>query len=239
MRPAGVLELPGQQVPVEPGLVDRVDRAEAHGDGRELPEVRHQPRVRVGRQAAAGVRQLLAEAVQLVLGQPALQERAGVDAGRRVALEEDLVAGLAVVLAAEEVVEADLVQAGRRGVGGDVPADAEAGPVGAGDHDRRVPPDIGADPALDVLVAGEPRLALGRDRVDVVGAAQAGHADLLLAGALQQPEHDVPGPGPATGADDVVEGLHPLPGLVRVDVRQLGGQAVADDGEALASGGHG
>ena len=53
--PAGVLELPGQQVAVEPGLVDGVDRAEAHGDRRELPEVGHQPRVRVGRQAAAGV----------------------------------------------------------------------------------------------------------------------------------------------------------------------------------------
>jgi hypothetical protein len=45
-----------------------------------------------------------------------------------VALEEDLVAALAVgVLAAEEVVEADLVQRGRAGVGGDVPADADLG----------------------------------------------------------------------------------------------------------------
>ena len=239
MRPAGVLQLAGQQVAVEPGLVDSVDGAEAHRDGRELPEVGHQPRVRVGRQAAAGVRELLPEAVQLLLGEPALEEGAGVDAGRGVALEEDLVAGLAVVLAAEEVVEADLVQAGRRGVGGDVAADAEARAVGAADHDRRVPPDVGADAALDVLIAGEPGLALGRDGVDEVGAAQAGHADLLLTGPLQQPEHDVPGPGPAVGPDDVIEGLHPFPGLVRIDVRQLGGQSVADDGEALASGGHG
>jgi hypothetical protein len=60
------------------------------------------------------VRLLLAEAVELVLGQPALeQEGAGVDAGGGVALEEDLVAAARVVLAAEEVVEADLVEAGR------------------------------------------------------------------------------------------------------------------------------
>ena len=65
--------------------------------------------------------QLLAEPVQLVLGEPAFEERAGVDARRRVPLEEHLVAGFAVVLAVEEVVEADLVQAGRGGVGGDVP----------------------------------------------------------------------------------------------------------------------
>ena len=51
--------------------------------------------------------------VELVLGQPALEEGAGVDAGRRVALEEDLVAARLGVLAPEEVVEADLVQAGR------------------------------------------------------------------------------------------------------------------------------
>jgi hypothetical protein len=40
------------------------------------------------------------------------------------------------------------------------------------------------------------------------------------------------------GPDDVIEGLHPLPGLFRVDVRELGWQPVADDGKALASGGH-
>ena len=239
MRAAGVLDLPGQQVLVEPGLVDRVDRAEAHGHRGELPEVRHQPRVRVGRQPAARVGQFLAEAVQLVLAQPALQERAGVDARRRVALEEDLVAGLAVVLAVEEVVEADLVQAGGRGVGGDVPADAEARPVGPGHHDRGVPPDVGPDPALDVLVAGEPGLALRRDRVDEVGAAQAGHPDLLLAGPLQQAQHHVPGPGTAAGAHHAVEGIDPVPGLLRVDIRQLRGQPVADDRETLASGSHG
>ena len=48
------------QVLHEARLVDRHQRAEAHRDGRELPEVRHQPRVRVGREAAAA--DLLAEA---------------------------------------------------------------------------------------------------------------------------------------------------------------------------------
>src|SRR5262249_2364828 len=158
--------------------------------------------------------EFLAEAVELLLGQAALQERAGVDARRRVALEEDLVPGLAVVLAAEEVVEPDLVQAGRRGVGSDVAAHAEAGPVGTGHHDGGVPADVGADAPLDVLVAGEPGLALGRDRVDVVSAAQARHADLLLPGPLEQAQHNVPRPGPAAGADDVVERVDPLPGLV-------------------------
>ncbi len=88
----GVLEAAVVQVVVEPGLIDRVHRAQAHRHRREFPEVGHQPRVRVGRQAAAGMAVLLAEAVELVGGQPALQERPGVDAGGGVALNEHLVA---------------------------------------------------------------------------------------------------------------------------------------------------
>jgi hypothetical protein len=41
------------QVAIEARLVDRHDRAQAHRHGGELPEVRHQPRVRIGRQPAA------------------------------------------------------------------------------------------------------------------------------------------------------------------------------------------
>ena len=74
---------------------------------------------------------LLAEAVELLLGQPALEEGAGVDARGAVALDVDLVAAAGVVLAAEEVVEADLVEAGRRLVRRDVAADLEALAVGA------------------------------------------------------------------------------------------------------------
>src|SRR5205085_8990931 len=94
MAPAGVLDAPSQQVAIEPGLVDRVDGADAHRDGRELPEVRHQPRVRIARDPMR-LRELLPEAVQVTLGQPALEERARVDAGGAVSLDEHLVAGLA------------------------------------------------------------------------------------------------------------------------------------------------
>ena len=79
---AGVLDAAVVQVAVEPGLVDGADRAQAHRDGGELPEVGHQPGMRVRRQAAAlaGVRDLLTEAVQLVCAQASLEEGAGVDA---------------------------------------------------------------------------------------------------------------------------------------------------------------
>jgi hypothetical protein len=73
---------------------------------------------------------LAAEVIELILAQAALEEGARVDARRRVALVEDLVAapaGLAeAILAAEEVVEADLVEARRAGVRREVAADAFA-----------------------------------------------------------------------------------------------------------------
>ena len=98
-----------------------------------------------------------------------LEERAGVRAGGGVALDEDLVAAGRVVGAAEEVVEADLVQRRGRRVRRDVAADADAGALCAVHGDRGVPADPGAIAALDLLVAGEVRLVLRRDRVDVVG----------------------------------------------------------------------
>ena len=47
----GVLDAAVVQIAVDPGLGDGVHRAESHGHRRVLPEVRHQPRVRVGRAA--------------------------------------------------------------------------------------------------------------------------------------------------------------------------------------------
>ena len=219
------------QVAVEPRLHDRVHRAEAHRDRGELPEVRHEPRVRVRRQPVArpAVRQLLAEPVEPVLGQPPLQVRAGVDAGGGVALDVDLVTPARVVLAPEEVVEADLVERGRRRVGRDVAAHTDARPLRAVHRHRGVPADPAAVGALGLLVAGEPRLPVGGDRVDVVRAGQRGDADVALPGALQHPQHQVAGALLPCGVEHRVEGVEPLGRLLGVDVRQVGGEPVADD----------
>src|SRR3954462_12725683 len=104
-----------------------------------------------------------------------------------------MVAAARVVLAAEEVVVADLVEARGRGVRRDVTADLEALAVGRGHHHRGVPADQPPDLALHLLVTGEPRLPPRRDGVDEVGAAQCRDADLLLTSTLQEPQHDVAG----------------------------------------------
>ena len=51
------------EVAIEARLVDRHDRPETHRDGRELPEIRHQPGMRIRRQSAAGP-QLAAEVLE-------------------------------------------------------------------------------------------------------------------------------------------------------------------------------
>ena len=224
----GVLDATVVQVVVVAGLEDRVHRTQPHRHRGELPEVGHQARVRVGRQPAPWVAVFLAEAVELRGGQPALQERPRVDAGRGVALDENLVAATRVGLAAEEVVEADLIERGRGGVGGDVTADADAGTLGTMHHDRGIPPDPGAVPAFDVLVAGEPRFEFGGDGVDVVGGGQSRYRHPLLAGPFEQAQHQVAGPGRAGSGQQIVEGLQPLRGFLGVDVGQVGGDAFAD-----------
>ena len=128
--------------------------------------------MRVGRQPAAGMAVLLAEPVELVGRQPALQEGAGVDARGGVTLDEHLIPATGMGLTTEEVVEAHLVERRGRRVRGDVPAHPHTWTLRPVHHDRRVPPDPCAKAAFDVLVAGKPRLKLGGDRVDVVGGRQ-------------------------------------------------------------------
>ena len=96
------------QVAHEARLIDRHDRAETHRDRGELPEVGHQPRMRIGREPAARF-QFAAEILQLLGREPSLEERTCVDSGRRVSLEVNDVAVVVLAFALEEMVEADLV----------------------------------------------------------------------------------------------------------------------------------
>ncbi|CAM5305927.1 hypothetical protein TPAU25S_00101 [Tsukamurella paurometabola] len=230
-----VLDAAVVQVMIEARLHDRVHRAQTHRHRRELPEVRQQTGVRVRGKALALVlvRLLLAEAVHPLSRDTAFEERAGVDAGGGVTLNEHLVAAARVLLAPEEVVEAHLVQRRRAGVGGDVPADAHAGALGAVDHDRGVPSDPGAVPALDLLVAGEPRLEIGGDGVHVIRGRERRDRHPVLAGALQESQHQVAGAGRPVGGYQVVERLEPFAGLLRVDVRKVGRHPLADHADPV------
>ena len=107
--------------------------------------------------------ELAAEVLEVRLVDPPFEVRARVDAGRRMPLKEDDVAVAVAVVAAEEMIEGDLVQRRRRGIGRDVAADALFGLVRADHHRQRIPADQALDPPLDVRVAGHRHLLVGRN----------------------------------------------------------------------------
>jgi len=183
--------------------------------------------VRVAREPLAWD-DLAAEVVELRFAEPPFDERPRVDPGRGVPLEEDLVPRGAVVLAAEEVVEADLVEACRGGVGREVPTDAFVVVVRAHHHGDRVPADEPADPELHRLVAREVRLLLGRDRVDVARLGERGETDVQHACPLQQLVEDEARPVGARLFDERIQRLDPLLRLVGIDIRELMLELVED-----------
>ena len=102
----------------------------------ELPEVRHQPGMGIGGQAPAS--DLLAELAQLLLADAAFQEGAGVDAGRRVALEKHQVAAMVSPFcelgAWKKWLKPDVVQRRGRSEAGDVAAQLRALAIGLHHH---------------------------------------------------------------------------------------------------------
>ena len=158
------------QVAHEARMVDRADRADAHRAGGELPEVGHEPGVRVAGEAACALGRgadLLAVVGQVSLAQPPFQIGPRIDAGRAVRLEKHQIATMALVAGMEEVVETDLEQVCRAGVTGNVTAEFAVRGIGPGHHGQRVPAHQRAQPLLDGQIAGEGRLALHRDAVHI------------------------------------------------------------------------
>ncbi len=203
------------QILHETRLVDRHQRAQAHGYRRELPEVGHQPGVRIGGNAVAV--DFLPVVVHLLFGQAAEHEGPRVDPGCRVALDEHQIATAFRRVRAPEMVEADVVEHGGRREARDVAADVGV-LVGAQHHRHRVPAHVGADPVLDGQVARNAHLRRGRNGVDVagggrerqVGAALSRRVDHLL-------DQEVRAIGTLDG-ENRGQRIQPLAGFLRIGV---------------------
>ena len=168
LEPGGAGEAAMFEVADETGLVDGADRADAHRAGRKLPELGHQPRMRIAGQAARTMAlrgQFLPVVRQVLLAEPALEESPRVDAGCRMRLEVDQVAQELVAPGAKEVVEADLEKVGSRRVAGDVAAEFAVGKVGTHHHRERVPAHDRRQLPLEFQVPRKARLRRDRDRV--------------------------------------------------------------------------
>ncbi len=89
-------------------LVDCLQWAQPHRNRWELPVVRHQPGVRIGRQAISI--HFLAKFVELFFGQAPFKERPGVNTRRGVALYIDQVTQLFLGCPTEEIVKTNVVK---------------------------------------------------------------------------------------------------------------------------------
>src|SRR3990167_4018740 len=204
------------QVFHEACLVDRLDRTQAHGHGGELPEVRHQPGVRIGRQALAI--DFLAEVVELLFADPPFHEGAGVDARRGMALEEDQVAAVFLGRGLEEVVEADVIQGRGRGEAGDVAAQVRVFQVGAHHHGQGVPAHQRANAAFHEQVARHACFVGYRDGVAVRRGDRIGQLGTTAGGQFAQAGHQVMRAVFAFLVENGLKGVQPFLGFDGIEV---------------------
>jgi hypothetical protein len=212
----GVHQAPVMQIAHEARLVDGHEGAEPHGHGRELPEVRHQPGVGIGGEAVAV--HLLAEVVELLLGDPAFQIGAGIDARRRMALKEHQIAAMILGPGLEKVVVAHVHQGRRGGKGGDVPAQLGGEPVGLHHHGHGVPAHEGANAPLHGPVAGKLFLLGDRDGIEIGRVGAEGQIGPRAARLVDQAFEQEMRPLHALVLQHRLQGIQPLLGLLRIDV---------------------
>src|SRR3954467_6068033 len=117
----GICKTTAIQVFEKPRLVDRHQRAKPHRHGGELPEIRQQPGVRIGRQTLAV--DLLTEIEKLLLAEPALEKSAGIDAGRAMALVINQVAAMRFRRRVPKMHESGIVKRRSGLEAGDMPAE--------------------------------------------------------------------------------------------------------------------
>ena len=159
--------------------------------------------------------------MELILAQASLEERAGVDPRRGVALDVDEVAEVLVRPRAPEVVEADLVERLGRLVARDVAAELRRLGVRLEDDRDRVPADERRREPLELRVARELRLVLDGNRVDVRRRDAGADRDAEILRVVDDRVEEVPHPLAAVRLDDGVDGLEPFLRLDGIGVRDL------------------
>ena len=153
------------QVAIKSRLVDGHDWAKAHRNRRELPERRHQVRMRIRRKPAT-FRKFLPEVEQMLFRDATFEKRTGINTRRGVTLEINFVARKVFRAAAKEMIESHLIQRRRRRVARNVAADVRGG-VRFHNHRHGVPAHEALEADFGLPIAGVRRLRLDRDGVHV------------------------------------------------------------------------
>src|SRR5205823_2236724 len=165
LAPLRLRESASVEILEEARLIDRHQRAETHRHRWELPEIRHQPRMRIRRNPFAFA--FLPIMDEPLLGEPSFDECARVDPRRHMSLHVDQIAAVVVRSRAPEMAEADVVEQRGRLEARDVTAQFRRLLVRAQDDGDRVPANHRANAVLQIAVARRLLLALRWNRVSV------------------------------------------------------------------------
>ncbi len=181
--------------------------------------------MRIARQALAV--DFLAEVEQLFFGQAALEVCAGIDAGRRMALDIQQVATAFGRIGMPEMVEASRKHVGDRSERADMPAQIAAIldmlAVRLDHHRHRVPAHVGAQAPFELEVARAALFIVGLDRIDIGRRRRERHVDVVLSRMLEQfLDQEVGALRPLAG-NDRRQGVDPFAGFLRIGI---GGGAV-------------
>ena len=182
------------QIADEARLIDRTDRPDAHRARGKLPEVGHQPRVRIARETACtGARctQLTSIVLKITRIEPALKKSARIDARGGMRLHVDQVPCKIRLARPEEVVKPGLEEISSRRIAGDMPTKLGMSLIRPNDHRQRIPAHQCRQLPLTLQVPGECGLIGCRDGVDVRrrGGRPPAHTDqvrVLLQGIKQE-----------------------------------------------------
>ena len=147
----------------------------------------------------------------------ALEVGARVDARRGMPLGKEDV-GIRTVVAAEEMIEADLIQRGRRRVRRDVPANALFCLVRPHDHRRRIPSDEALDAALHIGVARHQRVLVGRNRVDVRRVGRERQLDAAFGRVKRQLTKEARDFDGAAALQNIIKGIEPFAGFDGIEL---------------------
>ncbi len=203
-------------VPHHVGLVDRLDRAQSHRHGRELPVIGHQPGVRIGGKATTVY--FTAEIVELLLAEAALQIGARVHPGRTVTLEKHQVTTRILAVAAKEIIEAHVIERGTGQKGRDMSAEPLVIIIGAHHHRQRVPANQRAYAALDEQIARHAVFGFGRNGVAIRSGDCRRHLHAAIGCPIDEALEQVGGTPLASIVRYRIERIEPLSCFRRIDI---------------------
>ena len=146
-------------------LINGHQWTQSHRYSGELPEIRHQPWVRIGRKTAAI--NFLAEFVQLLFTDAAFHIGARIDAGGGVPLEINQIATVSICLAMEKMVEAHVIQRGSGCEAGDMSAQFGRILIRIQHNHHRIPAHQRAQAMFQFMVTGRTFFFIKRDRVQI------------------------------------------------------------------------